>query len=457
MVLDFVQKTADFIQKKKLLVGKEKVLVACSGGPDSVALLFVLRALSKSLKLKLGMAHLNHKLRPEAKKDAAFVKRLANKLKLPFFYSEVDIKTVAEENKWSLEEAGRNLRYQFFEQVAKDEKFDRIATAHTADDAAETVLLQLIRGTGGPTGIPAKRGEIIRPILWTTRQGVLAFLKQKKLAYRTDPSNKNKQFFRNRVRHELLPLLEKKYNPQIGPALIRLAEIFGEEKKFLQAETEKVTKKTLVKVDQALGLKLSKLSKAPKAIQREVLQMVCSNHFNLNLDFAATERLLSLFEKHGKTELTKEFFADSSRKGMLWFYRLEKKPEPVKLKSPLEKLVKANGLVLKAKKIPRKRLKTLALPDGWQAYLDAGRLKSPLLLRSVEKGDRFVPLGMNASKKVGDFFTDAKVPVFRRRNALLLTSGGKICWVIGHRIAEDFKVSPETKDVLYLKVEPNGR
>lgn len=455
MVSDFVQKTADFIQKKKLFGKNEKLLVACSGGPDSVAMLFALRALTKTLKLKLGVAHLNHLLRAEAGKDAAFVKKLTQKLKLPFFYSEVDTKAVAKENKWSLEEAGRNLRYEFFEQVAKDEKFAKIATAHTADDAAETVLLQILRGTGGPAGIPVKRGKIIRPILWATRADVLSFLKQKKLAYRMDPSNKGKRFTRNRVRNELLPLLEKKYNPQIRQALIRLAEIFSEEKKFLQTEAEQILKKALVKNDKAHGLKLSALQKVPKALGREVLQLVGKRYFNLQLEFPAIERLLELMEKPGKIELAKNLFADSTRRQTLWFYRLEKKPEPVKLKLPLETVVKANGLVLKSKKIPRNRLKTLTLPTGWRAYLDAARLKAPLLLRPVEKGDRFIPLGMKAPKKVGDFFTDAKVPVFQRRNALLLTSAGKICWVVGHRIAEDFKAGPDTKEVIYLKAQPN--
>ncbi|MCI0331493.1 MAG: tRNA lysidine(34) synthetase TilS [candidate division Zixibacteria bacterium] len=457
MESDFVQKTADFVQRKTLLIGKEKVLVACSGGPDSVALLFALRALSKDLKLKLGVAHLNHKLRPEAGKDAALLKKLSHELKLSFFYSKVDTKRVAKENKWSLEEAGRNLRYEFFEQVAKDEKFDKIATAHTADDVAETVLLQLIRGSGGPTGIPAQRGEIIRPILWAARKDVLTFLKQKKLSYRTDPSNKGKKFARNRVRNQLLPLLEKEFNPQIRSALIRLAEIFSEEKKFLQAEAEKVLKKAAVDENQALGLKLPVLSKAPRAIWREIFQMVCERYFNLSLEFTAIERLFNLLEEPGKTELSKKFFADSTRIGILWFYRLGKKPESVELKLPLRKLVRANGLVLHAKKISRNRLKSLVLTDGWQAYLDADALKPPLLLRPIEKGDRFIPLGMKISKKVGDFFTDAKVPVFQRQNVLLLTSAGKICWVVGHRIAEDFKVGTDTKEVVYFKAEPNGR
>ncbi|HXF49809.1 MAG TPA: tRNA lysidine(34) synthetase TilS [Verrucomicrobiae bacterium] len=454
---DFIQKTADFIQKKKLLGADEKILVTCSGGPDSVALLFALRALSEPLKLKLGVAHLNHLLRPETAKDAAFVKKLAHKLNLPFFYSEVDTKTMAKENKWSLEEAGRNLRYEFFVQMAKDEKYGKIATAHTADDAAETVLLQILRGTGGPTGIPAKRGKIIRPILWAARADVLAFLKQKKLAYRTDPSNKGTRFTRNRVRNELLPLLEKRYNPQIRQVLLRLAQIFEDEKTFLQVEAEKIIKKGLVMNNEALGLKISALSKAPKALQREVFQTVCKRYFDLDLEFSAIERLLQLLETPGKIELAKNLFADSTRKGLLWFYQLEKKPEPLQLKLPFDKVVKANGLILESKQIPRNRLKTLLLPTGWQAYLDAARLKAPLLLRPVEKGDRFIPLGMKAPKKVGDFFTDAKVPVFQRRNALLLTSAGKICWVVGYRIAEDFKVQADTKEVLYLKAEPNGR
>ncbi len=457
MMSDFIQKTADFIERKKLLCTNEKILLACSGGPDSVALLFALGALSKPLKLKLGVAHLNHLIRPEAVRDAAFVKKLAHKLKLPFFYSEVDTKSVAKENKWSLEEAGRNLRYEFFEQVAKDEQFDKIATAHTADDVAETVLLQILRGTGGPAGIPAKRSQIIRPILWATRADVLAFLKQKKLPYHTDPSNKGKRFTRNRVRNELLPLLEKNYNPQVRPALLRLAEIFEDEKVFLQAEAEKVIKKAVARNNEAVGLNLGVLSKVQKAVQREVFQTVCERYLDLHLEFSATDRLLALLEKSGKIELAKELFADSTRKGLLWFYRLEKKPEPVRLKLPLKKIVKANGLVLKTRKIPRNRLKTLMLPDRWQAYLDAGRLQAPLLLRPVKEGDRFIPLGMKAPKKVGNFFTDAKVPVFQRQNALLLTSAGKICWVVGYRIAEDFKVGPDTTEVIYLKAEPHGR
>lgn len=457
MASNFVQSTADFIQKKKLLTGGEKVLAACSGGPDSVALLFALRALAKPLKLKLGVAHLNHLFRSEAGADAAFVKKLAHKLKFPYFYSEVDTKKIAKEKKWSLEEAGRNLRYEFFEQVAKDEKYSKIATAHTADDVAETVLLQLIRGTGGPTGIPAKRGKVIRPILWATRADVLSFLKQERLAYRTDPSNKGKRFTRNRIRNELLPLLEKKYNPQIRPALIRLAEIFAEEDRFLKFEAERILKDNELLENQAVGLRLAALLKAPRAVQREIFQMVCTRRFDLKLDFAATERVLSLLAKHSKIELAKGLFADSTEKRVLWLYRLEERPEPVGLKLPLKKVVRANGLILRAKNVPRRRLKTLALPDGYQAYLDAAKLKAPLALRPVENGDRFIPLGMTDSKKVGDFFTDAKVPPFHRRQVLLLTSAGKICWVVGHRIAEDFKVGPNTKDVVHLKAEPYGR
>ncbi len=453
---NFLQKTADFIRRKKLLKGEEKVLVACSGGPDSVALLFALKAFSGKLKLKLGVAHLNHQLRPDAAKDADFVQKLAAKLEFPFFYSEVDVQAVSKEHKWSLEEAGRNLRYQFFEQVARDEKFDKIATAHNADDLAETVLMQIIRGSAGPTGIPTSRGNIIRPILWANRQEILEFFRQKKQKYRTDPSNKDLKFVRNRVRSQLLPLLEKSYNPQIRAALTRLADVFAEEKRFLESEAEKLFKKAFVQQENGFGLKISTLKQAPRALQREVLQLILSKNFDFHPEFETIERLAELVEKNGKLELAKNLFAQSTTKNILWFYRKPEKKLAARLKLSDGKAQKVSGLSLSSRKIDRKRLKSLFLPDSWQGYFDAGRLKPPFILRPVENGDRFIPLGMKSPKKVGDFFTDTKVPVFQRRNALVLTSNGKICWVIGYRTADDFKVGPQTKAVLHLKARRNG-
>lgn len=431
--------------------------MACSGGPDSVALLFVLKELSRRMRLKLGVAHLNHQLRPDAKKDAEFVKKLSERLKLPFFYLEVDVKTVARENKWSLEEAGRNLRYQFFERVARDERFDRIATAHTADDLAETVLLQILRGSGGPVGIPSVRGKIIRPLLSTTRQEVMEYLKQKKLSYRIDPSNKDKKFLRNRVRRELLPLLERNYNPQVRSALLRLAEIFAAEKKYLDAQAEKIIKRANIKIKGGFGLKTAVLKKAPKALQREAFQFVCNRHFDFSPDFDATGRFLTLLEKPGKIELAKNLFAQSTSKGTLWFYRKEEKITSIQLRLPANGRKRVDGLTLVSQKIPRNKLKSLFLADGWQGYFDAECLNPPFVLRPVENGDRFIPLGMKAPKKIGDFFTDAKIPFFQRQKALVLTSAGKICWLVGYRIGEDFKVGPATKEVLHLKARLNER
>ncbi|HLG93805.1 MAG TPA: tRNA lysidine(34) synthetase TilS, partial [candidate division Zixibacteria bacterium] len=286
---------------------------------------------------------------------------------------------------------------------------------------------------------------------------VLNFLKEQKLAYRTDPSNKEKRFTRNRVRNELLPYLEKNYNPQIRQALLRLAKIYEEEKKFIKAAAKKVFQEATIKERHGLGLKLSVLRKAPLAVQREVLRMVCVRWDKSSLNFDMVGRLLSSIHKPDKFSISKERFADSKRTGIMWFYGATKGPRPINLGYPLKTSVKANGVLLRSQKIPRRRLKSLLLPDGYEAYLDAERLYPPLILRPVQQGDRFIPLGMKAPKKVGDFFTDAKVPIFQRRNALLLTSAGKICWIVGHRIAEDFKVGPDTKVVLYLKAKPNGR
>jgi len=456
MKLGFSEKVAGFLRKKRLLVSGEKVLVACSGGPDSVALHFALKELSRRFRLKLGIAHLNHQLRSEAGKDAEFVQKLAARLRLPFFCSEVDVKTVAKESKWSLEEAGRNMRYQFFEQIARDEKFDKIATAHTADDVAETVLLQIIRGTGGPVGIPASRGKITRPLLSCTRQEVMAYLKEKKLRYRIDPSNTDIKFLRNRIRHQLLPLLEKDYNPQIRLALIRLAEISAGERGFIEKEAQTIAKKAAAKDGDAFGLKTTVLKNAPKAVQREVLQLTCSQNFGFSPDFEATERLLRLFEKPGKIELAKNLYAQSIQAGILWFYRKQEKKKPHGFVLPTNGMKRVDGLIFSARTLPRTKIRSLILPNDWEGYFDADQLRPPFVLRPVDNGDRFIPLGMKGSKKVGDFLTDAKVPAFLRQNVLVLTSAGKICWLVGHRISEEFKVRSNTITVLHLKASPDG-
>lgn len=234
MILEKVENT---IRRYCLIHKNDKMVIGVSGGPDSVVLLYVLNSLKKEFKLSLYVAHLDHGLRKDSPKDAEFVKKLAGKLKLPVTIGKVDVKALAK--KGSLEEVARNARLEFLFKVARRVKAKKIALGHNLDDQAETVLMRILRGTGlyGLAGILPKRKisgfEIIRPLIEVRRRGIEAFLKRKKIKARIDASNLEDIYFRNKIRNQLLPLLEKEYNKNIKEALSNLAESAGYDYDYL--------------------------------------------------------------------------------------------------------------------------------------------------------------------------------------------------------------------------------
>ena len=223
---------------------KDAVLAGVSGGPDSVALVRVLVHLTASLDLTLGIAHLNHGLRGgESQRDEIFVRELSRDFRLPFFSKTVDIRRLAKQEHLSIEEAGRNARYAFFEQIADTHGFTKIATGHNRDDNAEQVLMNLLRGSGpkGLTGIPPVReNRFIRPLIRLPKSRILNFLKAKNQAFVMDSSNTDEYYLRNKIRHSLIPLLEQKFNPEIKTSLDRLSHILRQEEDFLTDQATQV-------------------------------------------------------------------------------------------------------------------------------------------------------------------------------------------------------------------------
>ena len=268
MVLDKVRKTI----KRYNLIGKgNKIIVGVSGGPDSVALLYLLNSLKKELKISLHVAHLDHMLRKDSCKDREFVERLAHKLKIPVTKAKINIKELAKAG--SLEEIARNARLGFLFKVARDIKADKIALGHNLDDQAETVLMRIIRGSGlhGLSGILPKRNiagyEIIRPLIEVKRREIEAFLKRKKISPRIDISNLEDIYFRNKIRNRLLPLLEKEYNKNIKEVLSNMAQSLGYDYDYLMG----VAKRTMKSPKNKLELKL--LIRLHPAIRRLALRM----------------------------------------------------------------------------------------------------------------------------------------------------------------------------------------
>jgi len=272
-LLDQVRRT---IAAHHLLTSGQRVIVAVSGGPDSVALFHLLVHLRQRLALSLHVAHLDHGLRDESGGDAAFVQSLAAQWKVPATIERRDVGTICSQEGWSLEDGARRIRYQFLLETARRQSADRVALAHTADDQAETILMRLVQGTGllGLGAIPIMRRLdddtwIIRPFLSVWRREILAYLKAEGLSFRTDATNDDTRFVRNRIRQELLPLLEQAYNPNVKGALAQLAEQSRTDYAFLEAAADRQWKRVAKSTSpSAVTISIDAFLRQPQPIQR---------------------------------------------------------------------------------------------------------------------------------------------------------------------------------------------
>ena len=248
---DFINTIAKTIADFNMVDSEDAVLAAVSGGPDSVSLVLSLLALQKKYTMKIGIAHLNHMLRGEESiRDQSFVKELADRLDLPFFGEQKDVRAYAKKHGLSIEEAGREVRYQFFDQAAKNHGYKKIATGHNKDDNVELVLMNLLRGSGpkGLSGIPAMREKkYIRPLIRVCKHRILDFLKNEKQSYVIDSSNTDLAYLRNKIRHQLIPHLQSEYNPEIIEALDRLSHILKQEEDFWDTQTKQAFHNCLIK------------------------------------------------------------------------------------------------------------------------------------------------------------------------------------------------------------------
>jgi len=450
------------LKNHRLLKFGDRILVSVSGGPDSVVLLAVLYELRDNFKWNLAVAHINHKLRgKESDKDLEFVKNLAAKYGLKFHSNSFNTKKFAREHKLSLEDAARQIRYDFLEKTAQKIKADKIALGHTQNDQAETVLMRLFRGAGtlGLSGIPIKRGKFIRPLLETSREEVLKYLKEKKVPYRIDKSNLSDSFLRNRIRHKFLPWLKKEINPEIISTLSRTATILNEIDQYLDKETEKFFGKLTQTSKNKILINRQRFSKLENIFKKNLVRYSWTKLTAeiYPLEFKQVERVLGLSEANqvGKrVNLKNGYWAELNSKHLVIF---KKQPNKYKISVKFPGEFKLNGYNLKARIIERKQLPDRVRTGSENsAYLDLEKLKSPLHLRGFLPGDKFKPLGMKGNQKLSDFFVNSKIPRHKREEILLLTSKKKIAWIVGQRISDEFKITNKTKKVLALQFSDAG-
>lgn len=456
--------------KREILIPEDgRVLVALSGGADSVALTLLLQELAPTAGFAVvGLAHLNHQLRQAAVDDERFCRELARRLALPIEVGRADVRERARGEGISIEEAGHRERYAFFERVAGQLGAHRVATAHTRSDQAETYLMRLIRGAGpvGLAGIRPRAGHVVRPLLELSRTELRTYLAQRGQSFREDETNKDVRVTRNRIRHELLPFLEERFSPAIVDVLAREADIARSDAEWLDGAANQIAA-TFVSSEGVVTVDVETLASQPKALARRVAKRALEQVAQRAVGFDQIERFLELAAQPGPA------LAEADFPGC----RVERRDERIlvcaprrrvrhsaeaeftyQLAIPGEVKVPEAGLAILAQRVSGSQDPEARLTARGGAVMVAGeQLTAPLIVRNWRPGDAVRPLGLGGRKKLQDFFVDRKVTRSERHLVPIVADKKRgIVWVVGHTVAEDFRVTASTKGMLVLKAKKLG-
>ncbi len=439
------------------------VLAAVSGGADSVAMLLGLAALREGCGLRLVVGHVNHGLRGvESDGDEEFVRGLARDLGLPVEVERVEIGVESRAGREGLEATARRKRFLALRGMAAAAGLDRIAVGHTATDRAETVLMNLLRGSG-LEGLAAMRqvaGDLVRPMLLLEREETWAYCEAKGVVPRSDSSNLDQSILRNRVRLSLIPLLEREYQPAAARSLVRLAEIVEGELEWTESIVEEAYAASAADQAGAVALDLGRLQQMPRGLRRRVIRLA-AGRVRGNVQDLGLEHLRALDEVvvSGRTgqrlelpglraeRTSRKVVLDRPRKGNVVGYC-------VSMAVPGTTGVAEAGIELASVLVPLARCNP-ARRGPYRVHLDAAVVGRELVVRSPRAGDRMAPLGMRGTKKLQDLFVDCKVPRAEREGVpVVTTTDGEIVWVVGHRISERAKVTAQTEFVAELEARP---
>ena len=442
-----------------------RVLVAFSGGPDSVALLHILRALENRHELVVaGLGHFNHQLRgADADADEAFCRRAAAAAGLPIEVGRADVLRIAREQRRSTEDAARSLRYAFLHEAAVRLDAAAIALGHSLDDQAETFLLRLFRGAGarGLSSIRPRAGKIVRPLLDIGRAALRAYAADHQLEFRDDATNADVRIPRNRVRHELLPYLER-YSPGIAGVLAQQAAMARQDDEYLSARAIESSASVVLRTECGIEIDLASLDAlSPGVASRVVREALAAQAAGRFLGFQHIDNVLELAAANVADGVSVSLPGQvATRRGG----RIVLGPEPpapfsnffrFPLSIPGE--VVLPGWAVSAQRIDGAGLGRPAA-RGPEVVVAAGPLQSPLSVRSRRRGDRFRPLGMGGrGRKLQDFLVDRKVSRLERDSLPLVVDGDdRIVWVVGQSVAEDFRVTAPEQGVILLKARRLG-
>ena len=444
------------IQNNKLIEKNDTIIVGASGGPDSQFLIYLLKSIKDEYNLKIILAHLNHLHRKEAINDENLVKETAHKLNLEFRVKRASMDDYAKAHKISAEDAGRRLRYEFFNELASQYENSKIAIAHNKNDQAETLLMRMIRGTGldGMVAMDFRNGNIIRPILSFSKDEIISYLDSNLIAYAIDKTNLSNDYTRNYIRNLIMPEFTT-INPKSVDAIYNLSMLLKEDLKIVDRSIDSLYKEVLVLEDERQILfDLSKFDELEDFYQKRLLRKAISklkNNLNdiskKNIDEFLSLTTLASGKKIIKDDL--EFIKNYKT------YQLSKVENNLNLENfafiSLDEEINFNGKIIKATLVNSMGEKNKNI-----AYFSFDKLKFPLKLRYRKNGDTFKPLGFNHNKKLKDFFIDQKIDRNLRDQIPIILSADKIIWLVGFRQSEEFKVDKEDKNIIKIEVRDDN-
>lgn len=457
--MDLPTKVKRIIVREDLIEKGDRVLLAISGGIDSVALFHILREISKEIPFDYALAHLNHCLRgEESERDENFVRNLSQKFGVPLFVERANVKEYMRVHGLSLQHAARNLRYSFLFSTAEKNNYNKIAVAHTLDDQVETFFLRVIKGTGvrGISSIPIRRGPIIRPLLFTKRDEIEAYCKEKGIEYVEDSSNEKTTYQRNYLRKMVIPLLYR-INPKFKEKLANLFSDLTLLNRFFDEKAKRFIEEEVKVVDSSYVLDVNGLKDLDGETRFRVISEIAAK---INPGFIVQRNHVKLIERivfsnkpSLSVKLPGSIVAERSY-GELHLRREEKHDVLVDLNLELKEGINRLdpfGLNVEVKVMPKPSDFNPRTESKTVAFLDGDKVGT-IRVRTFREGDRFVPLGLKSPVKLKDFFIKNKIPKPRRRKIPIFVSGDDIVWVFGLRIDERYKVKEDTKVLLKLEV-----
>lgn len=467
-----LEKVRRTIERYRMLERDDRVGIAVSGGPDSVALLNVLCGLRDHLALRLVILHLNHGMRgEESDNDALFVTSLGAQLNIPVEAKKISIPQLKRRIKGTTEEIARNERYAFFRDAANLCHLNKIALGHTLDDQVETVLINIMRGSGleGLRGmLPVRDGIFIRPLIETSREEVLMFLRKEGLGFTTDASNESGEYLRNRVRHFLIPAIERTFERPIAGNIRRLTEIMRLEDDFMKKVAEDTLKSWGVRKDtNEFRISTVQLRGIHEALRQRIVKEILEelSPGKNGIEYRHIQDVIELIESKGPHSVVSLPFSISARRNYdevcittgLTDNSARKSSSKGTTTTPFEYIVEIPGSV-KIEETGEEIIVSLVRPEevhfesGKEAFMDYSTLILPLCVRNMREGDRIQPLGMKGHKKLKSVFIDEKIPWRKRRQLPLVVDGHSVVWIPRLRLSERVRVTETTEKVVKVRI-----